>query len=350
MQLPIQSKRPALMSFNFNSSCRLGLFLFVNLLFLQPIFAQRDFSTAQTMLERNKKLFGNASAFQVVSKDTILYNATMGTYTSKLAVPLGDASRWLATAVILKILEEGKVNLDDPVVNYIPEFGKYMKNYITLRHCLNNTTGIEHSKSISKGTGKKYASLEEEVNAIAAREIQQNPGEHFHYGPAGIQIAARVVEVAYKRSFERLVQEKITRPLKMRASKFANDAGGAINPSNGAISSANDMGQFLRMLLQDGMFEGKEILSKESIRLMFQDQLGAAKMGYLPAAAGSFGYGFGVWLEERDNQGIGTLVSCPSFLGNYIWMDKKQNYGVVILTNGKTEQKAELYEQVKASF
>ena len=75
-------------------------------------------------------------------------------------------------------------------------------------------------------TRKKFATLEEEVNAIAAKEISTNPGEEFYYGNMGLNIAGSVLEVITKKSFDRLIQERLLRPLKMRATNFVNDDGG----------------------------------------------------------------------------------------------------------------------------
>ena len=65
--------------------------------------------------------------------------------------------------------------MDDKVVQYIPVFGSYGKNYVTIRHCLTHMTGIQSDpfKQASVTAKRKYNSLEEEVADFAKKEIQK---------------------------------------------------------------------------------------------------------------------------------------------------------------------------------
>ena len=132
-------------------------------------------------MEQQKKNFGGKLAV-MVWKDTILYNKIVGEELSlNTQLPIGCASAWLTAALTMTFVEQGKLDLDDPVAKYLPIFGSYAKSYLTIRHCLANVTGIEPEKEgIQKFFQKnKFPNLEEEVNAIAKREIKNNPREVF---------------------------------------------------------------------------------------------------------------------------------------------------------------------------
>src|SRR5258705_2649658 len=107
----------------------------------------------------------------------------------------------------MQFVDEGKITLDDPVVKYIPVFEKYMKKYVTIRHCLSHMTGIADDDKFLKKIlqRKKFESLDEEVEAFAAREIRANSGTDFWYGNVGLDIAAKELEVVSKRKIEELV-------------------------------------------------------------------------------------------------------------------------------------------------
>ena len=239
------------------------------LLFFQLSFAQYDFTGIDQLLQRNSKQLANNVVAIVYKDGKIIYQKQIGDFNAKTQAPIGASSQWLTTALVMTFVDQGKLDLDEPVSKYLPVFTKYMKSYITLRHCLTNTTGIEREKSAGKiQEKKKYANLEEEMNTIAAKEISNNPGKEVFFGNYGFSIAARVCEVVGKKSFERLIQERITRPLKMPFTNFTNEEGYASSPSGGGKSSALDYMNFLIMILNKGMFENKRILSENAVAEM----------------------------------------------------------------------------------
>ena len=250
----------------------------------------------------------------------------------------------------MTLVDQGKISLDDPVSKYIPVLDKYMKSYITIRQCLAHTTGIDNAKGglAKMMERKKYESLEEEANAIAAKEISNNPGKEFAYGSSGLNLAARVAEIVSKKSFDRLVQEKIIRPLKMRATTFTNDNGSAPNPSGGAQSTANDYMNFLIMILNKGVFEGKRILSEEAIAEMQKNHFPGLPVKFTPKAAEGFEYGLGEWIQEKDANGNATVVSSPGLFGTWPYIDKCRNYAAIIFVKTLLgEQKKDVYLQFK---
>ena len=271
----IQKLNPATMSCKVKITCLQFSLLFVYLLFCRPpVMAQSDFGAVDQLLKQNQKALGNNFVALVWKDGKIIYQKQSNPdFTPKSQAPITASGNWLTAALVMTFVDEGKITLDDRVSQYIPLFAKYSKSYITLRHCLTNTTGI-------RAEGKnKFESLEEEVNAYASkRDIVANPGTEFYYSYVGPNIAARVLEVITKKSFDRLIMERIIRPMKMRSTTFANDEGGAVNPAAGARSSANDYITFLSMLLNKGVFEGKRILSEKSVA-----ELEASQFGEIPA-------------------------------------------------------------------
>ncbi|HEY8388511.1 MAG TPA: serine hydrolase domain-containing protein [Parasegetibacter sp.] len=323
------------MSFKFRSACLKCSLVLIFMQFFQLATAQNqpDFSGAEALLEQHKKALGKHPVLLVYKDGKLIYQKITGDLNTKTPVPVFETTKWFTTAAVLKMVEEGKVRLDDPVAKYVPSFKKYMKGYITLRHCLMNTTGIEGGQSkVGKiFQKKKFASLEEEVDAIAAMEIGNNPDAEFYYGDLGTTIAARVLEVATKKAFDRLAQEKITRPLKMRMTRFSAD-GLKSDPSTGAVSSGTDMINFLSMILNKGMFEGVQILSPESVEMMCSIHNNELPVKYAPFTKEGFEYGCGTWILEKDGNGKAAVVGFPGIPGAFPWVDLKKGYAATILT------------------
>lgn len=331
------------MSFNMQRMRLVCSMVAILLLFLQSLNAQYNLTTLDDYLQKNQKGLGNKFAVLVYKDGKIAYQKVMGEFNVKTQVPVAGASNWLTAALVMTFVDQGKLSLDDPVSKYLPIFDKYMKSYVTIRHCLSQTTGIEKIGRLLPRN--KYMTLEEEVNAIAAKEISNNPGQEFYYGNIGLNIAGRVLEVISKRSFDRLIQEKLLRPLKMRATNFVDDNGRAINPSGGARSTANDYMNFLSMLLNKGMFEGKKILSEESIAEMQKAQLPGLPIKYTPKVAEGFQYGLGAWIEENDGK---NTVTSPSLTGTWPFVDLCRNYSCIIFVESPLkEDKKQYYQQIK---
>ncbi|MBC7851189.1 MAG: beta-lactamase family protein [Chitinophagaceae bacterium] len=320
------------MSYSFSRICMKVTPVALLLLFFQSSLAQPDFSGVDQLLQRNQKMLGNNVVALVYKDGKIIYQKEIGEFNAKTSAPIASASKWLTAALVMTFVDQGKLELDAPISQYIPSFSKYMKSYVTVRHCLSHTTGIEREggrvgKLLDR---KKFQSLEEQVDAIASKEVSNNPGEEFYYGNYGLNIAARVCEIIGKKPFERLVSERITRPLKMRATSFTNDEGNATDPSAGAKSTANDYMNFLIMILNNGTFENKKILSEAALAEMQKVQGEGLPVKFTPKAAEGFSYGLGEWIQEVDANGKATVISSPGLFGTWPYVDKCRNYAAIL--------------------
>lgn len=316
-------------------NCLKASLVAVFMLFLQSGFAQGRFTDLEETIEARRKTLGNNLLVYIANKDTILYQKAFGEMTVRTQAPLGAASAWFTTALVLQLVEEGKLTLDDKVADYLPVFSSYAKNYVTIRHCLTHQTGIQTDafKTASLTAKRKYESLEEEAADYAKKEIQTNAGEEFRYSNMGPSIAARIVEVVSKKKFEQLVRQRIFSPLGMRNTAFVTEDGTPASPSTGAKSTAADMTRFLQMILNGGTLNGKKVLSPESIEEMRKIQFSAEKIKNAPKAMEGFAYTLGgLWsagLEEEPGASASVLVS-PGLLGAWPMIDFKKGYAVVI--------------------
>ncbi len=199
---------------------------------------------------------------------------------------------------------------------------------------------------------RKYKTLEEEVDDFASKkEIDYNPGTGFSYGNIGLNIAARIVEVIGRRDFDTLIRERILRPLSMRNTTFSLNFEVAINPSGGAHSTANDYMNFLTMILNKGMFNGKRILSEESILEMQKDQIVNVPIKYAPKNAENYSYGLGEWILEKDVTGISTVVACPGLFGTWPFVDNTRKYACIFFVkNLQSNSRREMYLDFKESI
>jgi len=316
------------------------MFFAAGLLFFQCAKSQPGFESLTQVIEQRGVKWGDVAI--MIWKDTTVFQKVTGEMQFTTQEAIDYSSAWFTAALVMNFVDQGKLNLDDPVAKYLPIFAKFSKGYLTLRNCLANTTGIQGDKGgVQKFFQKnKFESLEEEVNAYAAREIVNNPGDAFSYNQIGSSIAGRVLEVVGKKSFDRLVMEKLFRPLGMKRTSFASDR--AINPASGAMSTATDYLKFLAMILNKGTLAGKNILTEASVAEMQKIQNANAKLVSVPGATTGMGYGLGNWISTN-----GTMLTSPALSGSWPYIDLQKRYACVIFTKGNSKgSPPDIYKEI----
>ncbi len=317
-------------------------------------FSQFDTTTLSNKLTRSKEKLGKDIAFVLYKDGKVAYKKEIGNLNIKTPVFIGASSQWLTTALVLTFIQEGKLSLDDKVSAYLPIFTKYYKDFITIRQCLTNFTGIQSEQGIGKFFQKnKFHSLEEEVNDFASRrDIQTNAGTEFRYSNVGFNIAGRVLEVVSKKAFDRLMQDKIIRPLAMKNTTFTNENyNDAVDPAIGARSSAADFTNFLSMLLNKGTFNNKPILTEASVAMLHTLTTEASQVTYAPTQVAGLSYGLGEWILETNAQGKAIAVTVPSLQGSWPMIDLCRGYACVIFTKVLSgELSRNFYLDIKATI
>ena len=258
---------------------------------------------------------------------------------------------------VAKLVEEGRLGLDDPVSKYLPEFKTLWieektgedgvrrlvraKNVLTVRMCLNHTGGfpfeIPGKQAAIPGGGWSGGMPVRSVAAsAAAHPIRFEPGTKAQYSNTGIDIAAAVVQTIAGMPWDQFLQERVLDPLGMTETRFKptdaqiaghiemydchKDApatyreqndweqrpynGDHVFPSAGAglWTTARDQVKFYRMLMNGGVGDnGVRILQEETVRSLLATSSRPADLGNyslgLNAPAdghGWFGHG-GAW-------------------------------------------------------
>lgn len=339
------------MSAILSKTCRKFSLALIFMLILQLTSAQ-DFSNLQTMIKNNGKNLGKEYTIVVQKEGKNIFLAETDELKLKTPKPIGYASAWLSAALVMTFVDQNKLSLDDPISKYIPSLKKHMKGYITVRHCLTQTTGLDVDVSgVMKVTQKnKFLNLDEEVESIASKKlIVDNPGDAFSYSSVGLTLVGKVLEIISKKTFDRLAAERIFRPLGMRTASFYNEDGNAPNPTTGASCSAFDYINFMQMLVNKGMFNGKRVLSEKAVDVLLSSHFPDIRVRYTPGNTLSFQYGMGCWLESRDDNNKGIVFSSFGPQGSLMWFDlHKKYFGTIVIGDGQISQKTAMIDQIRA--
>ena len=144
-------------------------------------------------------------------------------------------SKMFVGASIMMLVDEGKVSLDDPVAEFIPQLGKWMVveekdqshvllkppvRPVTIRHVLSHTSGLAGSSELQQVTGSDSIPLKARALSSVTGPLQWQPGSKYQYGNQGMNIAARIVEIVGGMPYEQFLQQRFFDPLGMSETTF----------------------------------------------------------------------------------------------------------------------------------
>lgn len=267
----------------------------------------------------------------------------VGQISTDTQYPIASASKWLVAAVVMTLVDEGKVSLDKPVSTWLPQI-EGAGGALTLRQLLSQTAGVAGGLSELYEMKQDYRmTLAASTAEVLARPQTSKPGREFKYGAPGFQVAGAVVESVTGKRWEDVFQERIARPLGMQRTYWTFLKMGASPPppaetsnptlQGGAVSTADDYMRFLRMIAQKGMYEGRQILSANSVAEMLHDQTSDALMHPTGVALlRDAHYSLGNWCETWDAMHRCTRSSSIGAFGTYPWLDQAEGrYGIVFI-------------------
>jgi CubicO group peptidase (beta-lactamase class C family) len=266
------------------------------------------------------------------------YTRAAGDMTMASIVPIASASKAPAATVILTMVEDGLLALDTPITHYIGDDIDWpnAKSAITLRMLLNHTSGLPFdSDCMNSDTTTLKACAEE----IGGRMLNFVPGNQFGYSGAGYQVAGYLAEKVSGKSWQTLVQERLTGPLGMSTFSYGNSSNPRI--AGGAVCNAADYLKFTQMWLNGGKVGKTQILSTASVALGTTNQIAGLRVYFTPVPDGSdlSGYSFGWWLTDTGTipNSNGPELSDPGLLGTTPWLDADQQYTAALLLNSTTD-------------
>ena len=280
---------------------------------LEPFVKRHEVAGAVTLVANKDKVlavdavgFADVGAKRPIQRDSLFWIASQ--------------SKTLTTAALMILVDEGKVSLGDPVEKYLPEYAdvwlakerdaKHMllvrpARKITIRDILSHTSGLPF-RSAAEPVVLDLLPLDVAVRSYAVTPLDYEPGKGYRYSNAGINTAGRIIEIVSGMPYETFMRRRLFEPLGMndtvirptpaqlrrlakgyRPNAAKNDleettitqltypldhARRQPMPAGGFFSTADDVGRFCRMLLNDGMWEGKQILSSAAVAEMSKRQ------------------------------------------------------------------------------
>lgn len=300
--------------------------------FFQPYLDRHSVAGAVTLVaDKNGVLateafgFADLAARRPMTPDTVFWIASQ--------------SKPMTTTAFMMLVDEGKVSVDDPVEKYLPEFKSQFvvaeesptqtvlrkpARLLLVRDLLSHTSGFRFKSPLEQPTLDALP-LAVAVRSHALQPLQWEPGSKYLYSNAGINTAARIIEVVSGLAYEDFMRTRLFEPLGMKETTFwpteaqvrrlakvykpnatktgleetrydqmrypLTDRARHPMPAGGLFSTAADVARFARMLLNGGELDGRRYLSATAVNTMTSKQT--------PAAI-TQGYGFGFTVGQRE--------------------------------------------------
>lgn len=303
------------------------------------------YSQSANNLSRRQKMAGR----MIANRTNREAEEVMQDFDASTRQMIASCSKWYSAALVMTFVDEGKLQLEDSIGKYLPVFTRYGKGHIRMWQCLSHLTGIEAGRlKENLQVIKEASNMDEAMAQIASQPMEGVPGKTFHYSNIGLQIAAAVIEKISGQDFETLFRTRIAAPLSMKHTDYGHKK--VPLAAGGALSTPSDYMNFLVMILNEGRFNGKQVLSKPSVMEMQKDRVSKeVVVKYSPAEAGNWGYGFGEWVINDDNNAKRSGgVTSPGLFGSFPWVDQEKNYcGILFTMNIKNKGRHERYQELK---
>jgi CubicO group peptidase (beta-lactamase class C family) len=248
-------------------------------------------------------------AVLVADNGKVIYEKATGLANMEWNIPntpdtkfrLGSITKQFTAALILQLVEQGKIKLDGKVTDYLPEYRKDTGGKVTIHNLLSHTSGIPSYTSLPgffQNVSRNPYSVDEFIKKYASGDLEFEPGTKFVYDNSGYFLLGAIIEKVTGKPYEQAVNENIFVPLGMknsgydrwgtiinkRATGYSRTRNGfqtapyldmSIPYAAGSLYSTVD-----DLYLWDQALYGEKILSAKSKELMFTPNLN------------SYGYGF----------------------------------------------------------
>ncbi len=317
---------------------RISMFV-LTLLFALQLTAQDNSSNqrSEALLEEavNKDHCVGIAATYSIKGETIWESAT-GLANTENGTPyqlntrnrIASICKPMTAVAIMQLVENGKLVLDDKVVEYLP---KFPVTNITIRHVLNHSSGIgAYKNGKERENYTNYKSFQDAIDIFIERDLLFEPGTAFGYSSYAYNVLGLIIEKVTELSFESYMQENIWKPAGMldtgidrfgekgmeKSKLYHKNSKGKIKsaketnlsdriPAGGCYSTTPDILKFGNAVLNG------TLISIESVLLM-QENLGLKKEGN--------GYGLG-WYLYGDNNKLGVIFGHNGAqLGTSSWL------------------------------
>ncbi|WP_244424542.1 serine hydrolase [Methylobacterium nodulans] len=271
---------------------------------------------------------------------------------------IASLSKSLAASVVAHEVGLGTIKWDTPLVAHLPWFrlgDPWITQHVTIADMFSHRSGLpEHAGDDLEDFGYDRRTVLERLRLLPLRSFRDT----YAYTNFGLTAAAEAVAAASGKDWESLSEDVLYKPLGMTAtsSRFAdfakqsNRAFGHVkvgdaflpkyqrlpdaqSPAGGVSSSANDLARWLALMLQNGKFEGRQIIPADALLPAVTAEAISTHSFAVDARPSFYGYGFGVGITPAGRTIVSHSGAFALGAGTHYAMIPSAGVGIVVLTN-----------------
>lgn len=279
---------------------------------------------------------------------------------------LASVSKSISGSVVAHEVGVGHVAWDTPVVQHLPWFelsDPYVTGHVTVGDMFAHRSGLPgQGGDILEGLGFDRRAILERLRVLPLNSFRDT----YAYANFGLTAGAEAVAAAAGQEWADLAESAIFGPLGMTStsgrfadfearenraslhvlvdgayqSKFVRQPD-AQSPAGGVSSSVNDLTHWMTMLLQDGVYDGREIVAPEPLRVAMQPQIVSSPAATIAGRPRFYGFGFVPSISSSGRLLIGHSGAFSVGAGTAFSLIPSANVGIVVLTNAAPNGTAE---------
>jgi len=307
----------------------------------------------------------------------------------------------ITSLVLMQLVEEGRLQVYDPVAKYLPEIGKMKvgtevtvdgqprlrlsdpERAMTVQDLLRHTAGLTyasrgtslvHKAYIDAKIGDRTATNEEMVKRLSGVPLLFTPGERWDYSVA-VDVQGRLIEVLTGKTLMEAFNERVFGPLGMvdtafqvpvaklaraaqpgqkpngppMTTRFKVDDGAKYESGGGGLlGTTEDYLRFSLALANGGTFQGKRIIGRKTLEFMTADHVGNR-----PGRPDGFGFGLGFEVHTRLGGDAALMGSVGEYgwsgaAGTTFWVDPKEQLVGIYMVQASAEDTRFLRNQFRS--
>ena len=306
-----------------------------------------------------------AISIALVDDQDVVFLEDFGEAADGAVYRVGSVSKLYTDIAVMQLVEQGKLDLDAPVTEYLPDLG----NAATLRQLMTHRSGMVREPPVGSYFDPAPPSIEKIVSSLHDTPQLLKPGSKVKYSNAALMTVGRVVEVAAGRAFAEHMQEAVLGPLGMADSSFLREARleprippalmwsydgrefpaptfDVLVPAGNLYSPMRDQAKLLQAIFRGGA----PVLEAESLDAMLEPQfdpessfgLGFARSkfeGSRRIGHGGAVYGFSTQLSALPEEKLGVVVSASRDVTNDVTR-RIADYALRLLLARRADQPA----------
>ena len=308
-----------------------------------PIYTGDAWKDVTAAIDAQADDFSDGLTVEIATPQGVVYSHSCGGFSNSAYIEIMSAAKWVSATVLLRLVDQGVLSLDEKMSGVLQDRdGNYWSGPmgdITLRHLLSLTSGIfGEDLDLIKRSDLTTITLEEAVYRIYAEQDRalttQEPGSYFFYGDTHYRIAGRYAEIKTGKPWSQIYDEQIRKPLGWSSESIYSKDGSTANPDPGADLNVTGLEymDFMIMQLRHGITGKNRLLSKDMILEQWTDQFLPITCLLFSILDASHHFGLGVWISfDASSHEVSQVANIGAY-GWAPWIDLKNDYAAVIMT------------------